>query len=136
VRLVIDATVAIEVALSGGRLGPLDGHELAAPALLLSECTSVLRELAYRGELTDLHAREAVGRVSTLPIALTGSADHHGRAYELARSLGWAKTCDAEYLAVAEALGAPLVTLDARLARSAARRVEVLAPTDVPPADK
>ena len=135
-RLVIDATVAIEVALSGGRLGPLDGHELAAPPLLLSECTSVLREMAFRGELPDVRAREAVRRVLTLPIALPGSADHHGRAYEIARSFGWAKTYDAEYLAVAEALGAPLVTLDARLARSAGRVVGVLAPTDVPPPDR
>ena len=39
-RLVVDATIAIEIALAGGQLGPLDGHDLVAPALLLSESIS------------------------------------------------------------------------------------------------
>lgn len=43
-RLVIDASVAIEVALFGGRLENLTGHDLVAPTLLRSEATSILAE--------------------------------------------------------------------------------------------
>ena len=45
-------------------------------------------------------------------------------AWAIADELGWTKTYDAEYLALARVLGAPLATLDRRLARAAAR-VEV-----------
>ena len=42
-------------------------------------------------------------------------------AWAIADELGWTKTYDAEYLALARVLEAPLATLDRRLARAAAR---------------
>lgn len=131
-RLVIDATVAIEVALTGGDLGPLAGHELIAPTLMWSEAASVLREMAHRGEITAEQARAAVRVVDALDVAPAGARAAAVRAYDVAAALGWAKTYDAEYVAAASDLAAALVTIDARLAIGAARLVTVLAPADVP----
>jgi predicted nucleic acid-binding protein len=44
---------------------------------------------------------------------------------------GWAKCYDAEFIGLADALGAPLYTRDARLARGAARFVLIIGPDDV-----
>ncbi|TMM12296.1 MAG: type II toxin-antitoxin system VapC family toxin [Actinobacteria bacterium] len=52
-------------------------------------------------------------------------------AWQLADELGWAKTYDAEYLALASLLRCQLVTIDARLHRGAARLGLVVAPTDL-----
>lgn len=133
-RLVIDATVAIEIALAGGALETLAGHDLIAPCLLRSESTSVLLELAWRGVIPNEHARMAVDYLAALPVQHVDLNRHYERAWELARSLGWAKTYDAEYLAVAVAEAVPLVTLDERLRRGAGRVVRILAPRDVPSA--
>lgn len=48
-----------------------------------------------------------------------------------AMSSGWAKTYDAEYVALAHLLGSRLLTLDARLRRTASRLVEILGPTEL-----
>ncbi len=52
-------------------------------------------------------------------------------AIELARDLGWAKTYDAEYVALARLLKAPLVTIDGRLARAVGNLVQIIAPADL-----
>jgi predicted nucleic acid-binding protein len=45
--------------------------------------------------------------------------------------LGWAKTYDAEYVALARLLGCRLVTLDARLRRGADRLGFVISPDEL-----
>lgn len=133
-RLVVDATIAIEIALTGGRLGPLDGHDLVAPALLLSESASVLREMAFRGEIPRERATTALDALLAVPIEILAPAGHVHQALATAASLGWAKTYDAEYVAVAQRERCPLVTRDARLRRGAGAVVEVLGPLDIPTA--
>jgi predicted nucleic acid-binding protein len=134
VKLVVDATIAIEIALAGGGLGPLAGHDLVAPALVLSESTSVLREMAFRGEIPRERASTALDALLAVPIEILVPTGHVQEALTTAASLGWAKTYDAEYVAVALRAGCPLVTRDARLRRGAAGVVDVLGPLDIPPA--
>ena len=52
-------------------------------------------------------------------------------ATAVARVLGRAKTYDAEYVAVARLINAPLVTIDARFARRAGGLVRILGPTEL-----
>jgi predicted nucleic acid-binding protein len=53
------------------------------------------------------------------------------QAWVVADELGWARTYDAEYVALARSLECRLVTLDERLRRGAGRVVEVIGPADV-----
>jgi predicted nucleic acid-binding protein len=133
-RLVIDSSVAIEICLAGGRPGPLAGHELHAPALLASEVPSVLRELAFRGEIADGQGREALSHLDGLGVELAPAGSLALAAYDFSGASGWAKTYDAEYVGLADTLECPLVTSDGRLARGAAAHVRVLAPMEVPTA--
>ena len=52
------------------------------------------------------------------------------RAWSLATEMEWAKTYDAEYLALAELMDCRLVTLDARLHRGTARLGYVISPAE------
>ena len=102
-----------------------------APALLWSEATSTLRELVWREHLTADDAHLAFNRLLDAKIERRASRRLYEDASALARELGWAKTYDAEYVALARMLGCRLVTLDGRLRRGAARFAEVVGPTDL-----
>jgi len=131
VRVVVDASVIVQVCLAGSNLGPLARHELVAPPLLASEVTSTISELAFRSEVPRPEARQAAMAVMSLPIAYERPTELGERAWDLAQTLGWAKTYDAEYLALAQILDVPLVTIDERLRRAAGRLVAVPAVTDL-----
>ena len=132
-RLVVDACVLVEVALAGGKLGPLAGHELVAPPLALSEGTSAISEMAWRDDMPREHVSTAVAHLRGIELAITRPDDLPERAWNVASSLGWAKTYDAEYVALALMLDVPLLTIDSRLARGAARLVRVIGPADLRP---
>jgi predicted nucleic acid-binding protein len=131
VLLVVDASVIVQVSLAGGALGPLEGHELTAPTLLASEVTSVLSEMTHRGELPDDHARVALGRLGSLPIRYERPEGLRERAWDIARSLGWAKTYEAEYIAFALISEAPLISIDERMRRGAGHLVPMPTPTEL-----
>lgn len=81
--------------------------------------------------MPDVEANGIRARLTGLPIERRMPEDLHERAWSVAARLGWAKTYDAEYVALAEYAAITLLTLDARLRRGARRLVEVLGPTDL-----
>jgi len=119
VRFVIDANVYVQMSLTGDELAPLAGHDLIAPPIFGSEVTATLCELTYRGEVPVEVARRIVDDLARPVVSIQQPADIYLRSWDLARSLGWAKSYDAEYLALAQILEVPLVTIDARLRRGA-----------------
>ena len=126
----VDANVVVRACLEIEGFGPLAAHELAAPALLASEALNALREGAWRGEISPELADLARRRLAAIPVRLERPTDLAERAWTIAETLGWAKTYDAEYVALAQILDCPLVTLDAKLLRGAGHLVRIIGPAE------
>ena len=118
--LVVDASV-LSVALADD--GPdgdaarvrLRGETLAAPEWVDLEVASVLRRQNRGGLLDDRRADLALVDLAALPFRRSAHRALLARCWELWRNL---TTYDATYVALAEALGATLITGDRRLARA------------------
>jgi predicted nucleic acid-binding protein len=121
VTLVVDASVVVPACLSEAGLSPLGDEHLVAPPLLWSEARSVLHELRWRDEIDAADADAAHAALDAVRIERSDDPRVGLGAWRLADRLGWAKTYDAEYVALAELLGCRLITLDARLRRGADR---------------
>lgn len=113
--IVVDASAMVE-ALVGRDLdeGLLDllSAEVAAPHLLDIEVISALRGLTLGGKLTVDVADRALQDYVAFTIARHEMAPLADRVWQLRHQF---TTYDACYLALAEALQAPLVTYDAKL---------------------
>lgn len=128
--LVVDATVAL--AASGADDGfDVLGDDLIAPPLMWSEARSVLHEMTWRGEVRPDDAATTRGRLEQCRVMRRSPARLGDEAWRLAEELGWAKTYDAEYVALARLSHCRLVTLDARLRRATARLGFVVGPTEL-----
>jgi predicted nucleic acid-binding protein len=130
-RLVVDASAAVQGVLTGG-LALWQRIQLDAPTLLWSEVTAALRQLEWRGDIEKQDVRDGLQRLREAQITLHPSSELAHEAWQIAARLGWAKTYDAEYVALAGRLSQRLVTVDARLRAAASSVVRVIDPTEVP----
>ena len=116
--LVIDASALFDMltdrpngAAIGDRL--ISDPDHAAPHIIDVEVFGAIRRDLQRGLLDHTQATHAVTKLAAWPGQRFAQQLLLGRAWELRDTVrGW----DAMYVALAEALDAPLVTLDARLA--------------------
>jgi excisionase family DNA binding protein len=111
--------------------GRLAGHELVAPRLLWSEVPSVLHELQWRAAVSPALASRALERFLAAGISPRSPRRLAAETWQVADELGWAKTYDAAYVALARLLSCRLLTIDARLRRGARRAVDIVGPTEL-----
>jgi predicted nucleic acid-binding protein len=124
--LVVDANVVLSSCTVDDGFARFAAEELIAPPLMWSEARSGLHEALWRGQVPPAEARQVLSLVETCPVTSTSPHGLGHEAWRLAEELGWAKTYDAEYVALAVRHGCPLLTTDARLARRIARIVETM----------
>ncbi len=126
----VDASAVVAALVDGGPVGEWAGAELArgglaAPHLMPVEVANILRRAALAGELTADIASQAHDDLVLLRVDLFPYEPHARRVWQLRDNL---TAYDAWYVAVAEDLGAPLVTLDGRIARAPGPRCDVRLP--------
>lgn len=128
--IVLDASAAVDVVLEREAEGQWVASELAAvdsahaPHLIDSEFASTLRRLALLGAVSARDAATALAHFQRLRLIRYPAAPLLNRIWELRGSL---TAYDATYIALAESLGAPLLTTDSRLARAQGHRATVSA---------
>jgi predicted nucleic acid-binding protein len=128
--LVIDANVAIAACAKPSGFDDLK-DDLAGPPLLWSEARSTLHLQAAKGEIDVERAQLLHGRLNDAPIKRLDPPKLGEEAWRIADELGWGRTYDAEYVALAELLDCQVVTLDIRLRRGADRLGFVVTPAEL-----
>jgi len=129
VTLVVDASVVVAALVGTGDVGPwaeqlMAQGGLAAPSHLLVETANALRRLGLAGQLSDDAAALAHEDLLALPVEMFDYRPLARRVWELRSAVTAYDGC---YVALAEALEAPLATLDLRLARAPGLRCQVIA---------
>lgn len=128
---VVDASVAVTACLAADGFSTLPDDDLVAPGLMWSEARSALHVLVWRGALEPAKGESAHETLASCPVRAVERADLGLEAWRIATDLGWAKTYDAEYIALARLLDCRLITLDGRLHRGAAGLGLVVAPDEL-----
>jgi predicted nucleic acid-binding protein len=103
----------------------LTGVSLAAPALLAFEAATIVRRFELAGTASPDQASQAHDDLVDLAIEYWPYELLLPRVWELRHNLS---SYDASYVALAELIDAPLVTLDGRIARAPGVRCQVMAP--------
>ncbi len=128
--LVVDASAILALITLPGPLGAwagdtMRGQGLCAPDLAQAESASSLRKLERIGEIDGAAAAIAYADLLRLRLDLWPFGPLAPRAWELRHAV---TIYDATYIALAERLDAPLVTLDLRLTRANGPRCAFLTP--------
>lgn len=125
--IVVDAAAVVDAltAVDGSEdlRAELASEELHAPTLVDFEVVSALRGLTLGLHITPARARDALTDLDALSIQRWPSAAAlRLRAFSLRDNLS---AYDAAYVVLAEALECPVLTRDARLAKSGGHNVEI-----------
>jgi predicted nucleic acid-binding protein len=127
--IVIDASALVDWLLRTPARGDAVAGELHADShpqtldLAHVEVVSAFRRKAARGELDDDRAELALADLAATPIRTHAAAPLASRIWALRGAL---TAYDAAYVALAEAFDVPLLTTDARLARSSGHLAKVV----------
>ena len=125
---VVDASAALEVLLRTPAAAAIEkrlfanGQTLHAPHLIDLEIAQVLRRYASAGQITPERGRTALADFTDFPIQRYPHDILLPRIWELRHNL---TAYDAAYVALAEALGTPLLTRDERLAGAAGHQATI-----------
>lgn len=127
---VCDASALIALLIDGTSIGAwchgaLRGFLLSAPSVAAFETANVIRRRESAGLLDHEVADRAHQNLGSLRIDWWDYRPLSGRIWQLRRNV---TVYDASYVALAELLDAPLVTLDQRLTRAPGIRCETLTP--------
>lgn len=126
--IVVDASAIAEVLLRGTAAAAVerrlhDMHEtLHAPYLIDVEVAHVVRRYAARRDIGSELGQAALEDLADFPVRRHRHVPLLPRIWALRHNLS---AYDAAYVALAEALDAPLVTRDARLAASSGHRARI-----------
>jgi predicted nucleic acid-binding protein len=124
---VVDASVLVEF-LAGGEHGEEAEHAIGrerwvwTPALVDAEVGQALRRQVRGGELSARKAGAALDDLLEMRLQKVPHRHLIDRAWELRDNVSF---YDGLYVALAEALDAPLLTLDGKLSRASGLRTEV-----------
>ena len=126
--IVIDASAVLEVLLRTDAAARVErrifagGESLHAPHLIDVEVAQVLRRYVARLEMSAERGREAISDMTDFPIRRYPHDVLLPRIWELRHNM---TAYDAAYVALAEAIGAPLLTRDESLAASPGHEARV-----------
>ncbi len=126
--IVIDASAVLEVLLRTPAAQAVEGRlfdpqeTLHAPHLLDVEVAQVIRRYAANGEIDGEQGGAALADLAVFPLHRYPHDVLLPRVWELRSNL---TAYDAVYVALAEALEAPLLTRDRRLANAAGHRATI-----------
>ena len=126
--IVVDASALLEVLLRTPAAKAVEqrlfdtGRTLHAPHLLDVEIAQVIRRYEASGEIDAERGRIALADLTDLPLRRYPHDFLLPRVWELRNNL---TAYDAVYIALAEALDAPLLTRDQRLAGAAGHHAQV-----------
>ncbi|HJU23242.1 MAG TPA: type II toxin-antitoxin system VapC family toxin [Casimicrobiaceae bacterium] len=126
--IVVDASAVLEVLLntsSGSRIADrlfAVRETLHAPHLLDVEVAHAMRRYFRNGQVRADRGLQALEDLDAFPVQRYAHRPFLARMWQLRNSV---TACDAAYIALAEALSAPLVTRDAKLASITGHDAEV-----------
>jgi predicted nucleic acid-binding protein len=125
-----DASVIVALLLDSGADGQwatdeLSGAELAAPSLVTFEVANIIRRHELAGLVSSDQAAQAHADLLDLAIEQWPYEVLADRVWQLRSNLS---SYDASYVALAELLAVPLVTLDKRIGRAPGVRCTISTP--------
>ena len=129
-KVVADASLLVSALVDTGPGGQwarsrVAEDTFASPEMALAEVSNTLRRMELAGQITTDNATRAQRDLLRLPLELFPFGPFADRVWALRGTL---TSYDAWYVALAEAIGCPLLTLDRRLGRATGPSCEVITP--------